>query len=227
MNTRFVENVGLLLQQMSYVVVDEGNLKEEQIEFINNISPINTLKQAYNSCIVDTIKQNEQFNKDFLDENKGEFIKLWFEIFLQNPTSYVKAYLLNTIGYWDINTSTLDAYVNTTMWTNVEVEQKDYIEKITNYSIRDKITPKDSISSAIFLFIMLVGMLMTVYKKKYKNLLIYLPGILTWGTIMIATPIAFSLRYVYILVLMVPFSLIIPFLKEQNNKEKEEINEKM
>ena len=32
---------------------------------------------------------------------------------------------------------------------------------------------------------------------------------------MLATPIAFSMRYVYILVLMVPFDFVVPFLKEK------------
>ena len=66
---------------------------------------------------------------------------------------------------------------------------------------------------------MLIGVLMTIYRKKYKNLLIYLPGIFTWLTIMLASPIAFSLRYVYILVMMVPLSIITPFLKNYNEKK--------
>lgn len=215
----FVESAGSLLQQVAYVVADDGNLSKEQIEFIQQIYPIDLLKRDYNPCIVDTIKWGGNFQNAFLEENKKEFLKVWFEVFFQNPKSYVKAYLLNTIGYWDINKSTEDAYVCPTMWPGNTYEQHDYIEKITNKSIRNKLNINSTISSAVFLFIMLLGILITIYKKRYKNLLIYLPGILTWLTIMIASPIAFSLRYVYILVLMVPLSLIIPFLK--NYKEKE------
>ena len=65
---------------------------------------------------------------------------------------------------------------------------------------------------------MLASMIFTVYKKNYKNLLMYLPALFTWGTIMLATPIAFSLRYVYILVLMIPLDFIIPFLSNEKNK---------
>lgn len=220
LNTQYVENLGILFQQICYVVVNDGNLKEEQKEFINNIYPIEAIKETYNPCIVDKVKWNPRFNNVYLEQNKGKFIKVWFEVLIQNPKSYIKAYLLNTIGFWDINKATFDAYVNPENWgkneTLMGVTQKDYVKIITKNSIREKLYPKAPISSAIFLFILLFGMLFTVYKKRYKNLMIYLPSLLTWGTIMVAAPLAFSLRYVYILVLMVPFSLVIPFLKSDS-----------
>ena len=60
----------------------------------------------------------------------------------------------------------------------------------------------------------------SIKNKRYKNLLIYLPALFTWGTIMLATPIAFSMRYVYILVLIVPMDFVIPFLSKDNSEEK-------
>ena len=65
-------------------------------------------------------------------------------------------------------------------------------------------------------------MVFTIKTKNYKKLLMYLPALFTWGTIMLATPIAFSMRYVYILVLMVPYNFIIPFLKLEDEDEKRE-----
>lgn len=85
---------------MCYVVADNGDITEEQLEFINNMCPIEVIKEKYNPCIVDKIKWDESFNNEFLEENKAEFFKTWFQIFLKNPSSYDKAYLLNTIGFW-------------------------------------------------------------------------------------------------------------------------------
>ncbi len=229
-----VESLGVPLQQLCYVAAKEdGNLTDEQKEFINNILNIDIIKQSYNPCLVDPVKWHPEFNNEFLQEHKAEFMKVWLEGLIQNPTSYVKAYLLNTLGFWDINKATKDAYVNPQMWNwadSVEVfkgevvEQTDYVKKVTGKSVRKIITPEVYISSAVFLFITLFSALITIYKKKYKNLLIYLPALLTWATIMIAAPLAFSLRYVYILVLEIPMSFIIPFL--ETKQEKEEINEK-
>ena len=216
---KFTESVGSLLQQMAYVVVNNGNLNEEQIEFINKVCPIEKIKKIYSPCLVDSIKWNEDYDVKFVENNKKEFIKIWFEVFMQNPKMYAKAYILNTIGYWDINRSSDVAYTNPTMWYGLPFKQYDYLQKLTNISIKNVLCNIKTVSSAIFLFIMLIGVLMTIYRKKYKNLLIYLPGIFTWLTIMLASPIAFSLRYVYILVMMVPLSIITPFLKNYNEKK--------
>ena len=227
LNTEFVENLGMFLQQICYVAAKDGNMTEEQREFINNILPIETIKTAYSPCIIDTVKWNEEFNGKQIDDNMSKFFKTWFQLFLQNPVSYVKAYLLNSIGFWDVNKSIFNSYTNHTMWPTLqnlpEYKQSDYIEIWTNYSIRKLVKPHISISSAVFLMITLIGCLMTIYRKKYINLLIYCPIIATWLTIMIAVPVAFSLRYVYILVLALPLSIIIPFL---DTKELDESNKK-
>ena len=116
----------------------------------------------------------------------------------------------------------MDAYINPTMWGGGNsyggIVQKDYIEILTNKSIRNILIPKKAISSAIFLLITIIGALMTIYKRKYRNFLMYVPAFITWITIMLAVPLAYSLRYVYILVLMIPISLIIPFLDNVEKK---------
>lgn len=233
LNTEFVENLGVPVQQLCYVVVEDGNLQEHQKNFINAMCPVDKIKEIYNPCIVDKVKGDPSFNNAYLSENKLQFFKVWGTVFLQNPVSYAKAYLLNTIGFWDVNKATFDAYTCPQMWgekeqieisENNSIKQMDYIETITNHSIRGMLMQKKPISSAVFLFIILLGTLVTIYKKKYKNLLIYLPSILTWATIMIAAPLAFSLRYVYILVLVTPMAFLIPFLNQKDlteNKEKE------
>ena len=96
--------------------------------------------------------------------------------------------------------------------------QIDYIEKLTGQSIKSIITPSAPISSAVFGFVAIFGCVLTIYKKRYKNLLIYLPAILTWATVLIAAPLAFSLRYVYILVLILPLGLILPILNQEHRK---------
>lgn len=224
LSTEFVENLGVPVQQICYVVAKDGKITEEQKDFINQLCPIDVIKENYTPCLVDSVKWNPNFSNEFLENNKGEFFKVWFQIFLQNPMDYIKAYLINTIGFWDVRQATMDAYINPEMWNSVEetigIKQNDYVEIVTGSSIRTILKPTFSVSSAIYLFMMLLSMLIVIYKKQYKKLVIYLPGFLTWLTIMIAVPLAFSLRYVYILVLMIPFYFIIPFLKiDEDNKE--------
>lgn len=221
MNTSFVESIGIPLQQICFVVSTDGNMTEEQRKFVNDMCEIEIIKQKYSPCVVDTIKWADGFHGNFIEDNKEEFMKKWLEIGLQNPKSYIAAYLFNTLGFWDVNQATIDAYINPRMWGNIEdVEQKDYIEEITGHSIREVLEPEKPISSAIYLFVLLFSATLTIYKKRYKNLLIYLPAFFTWGTIMIAAPLAFSFRYVYILFLTLPLTIIVPFLKSEEEIQK-------
>ncbi|MCI8273065.1 MAG: hypothetical protein HFJ55_03155 [Clostridia bacterium] len=223
MNTQFVESVGILVQQICYIVSTDGNINEEQKEFINEMCPIDVIKQEYRPCLVDFIKWNEGFNNDFISENKGQFLKVWFQLCIQNPGKSVKAYLLNTMGFWDVNKANRGGYINPRMWPTIEndsnYKQNDYIQMLTGKSIRDKLDSKSPISSAVFFFIILTCAQLTIYKKRYKNLLILVPFFATWITIMIAVPIAFTLRYVYILVLGLPIAIITPFIKQKADKE--------
>lgn len=215
-NTPFVENLGIPLQQVAYSVCENKNIDEKDLAFIYNIIPIENLKQSYAPANVDTIKWNEQFNDEYLNKNKIKFFKTWFQILLKNPNSYIKAYLLNTFGYWDINKSSNVGYMSITNWPNVEeligLTQDDYIKQITGKSIRKYIEPKSFYSSALFTWILLLSLTMSLIKK--KNILPLIPLVATILTILVAAPLAFSFRYLYILTFALPFIIIYPLINE-------------
>lgn len=223
MNTEFVESAGILVQQICYIVSEDGNINEEQMEFINKMCPIDTIKRDYRPCLVDFIKWNGEFNNDFITENKGQFLKIWFQLCIQNPGKSVKAYILNTMGFWNVNRSSTSGYINPRMWPTIEEDsnykQNDYIQMLTGKSIKSILDSQPTISSAVFFFIILICAQLTIYKKRYRNLLILVPFLATWITIMIAAPIAFTLRYVYILVLGLPIAIITPFIKQKDDNE--------
>ena len=219
LNSPIVESLGVPLQQICYVVATDGNLSQEQKEFIENIYPEESIKQMYKPCIVDSIKFDEEFNRQYLEDNKIEFLKIWGEVLLQNPVKYIQAYLLNSMGFWDVNKATFDGYISPEIWNYVDllfgINQNDIIKNTTGVSIKNIIYPNIPISSAIYLFIMIFSAIFVIYKKRYKNLIIFLPAFFTWGTIMLAVPLAFSLRYVFTLLLVIPFVLLAPFLKQE------------
>lgn len=222
-----VESLGIPLQQVSYVVAHDGVYTPEQGDFIRRILPIERIKEEYRPCIVDKIKWAQGFDTLFLNANSDEFIKIWFNMFFRNPIAYTKAYLLNTLGFWDVNKATFDGQMSFWMWGNSRtiqimgevITQTDYIKEWTGITFEDYVLPSKPTSSAIFLFINLFTILITIYKRRYKNLLIYIPAIANWMTIMIAAPLAFTLRYVYILVMMMPLSFAIPFIKTKKEEE--------
>ena len=62
----------------------------------------------------------------------------------------------------------------------------------------------------------MLGIINIVRFKKYKYVLVYIPSLVLYTTLLMATPIAFSLRYIYILVMMLPFAVILPMLNQPN-----------
>ena len=66
--------------------------------------------------------------------------------------------------------------------------------------------------SALFLFITLILFTLSLNKKD-KRWLVFIHALAAYLTVFIATPLAFALRYVYIVVLTVPLFIIIPFFQ--------------
>lgn len=211
------------ISQIFYTEVMGGDINPEQEELINKMCNIEKLKEVYSPFLLDATTVTPEFNNMFISEHKSEIDKLWIDLLLKNPDLYIKGYLLNTLGYWDVNRVFVDAYISDFTWPGtdeiIDFHQMDIIEKVTGKSIKDDIKLTRLYSSGIFLFMMLASMACTIKTKKYKNILMYLPALFTWGTIILAAPIAFSMRYVYILVLMVPYNFIIPFLKTSEGDE--------
>lgn len=223
-STESSESLGIPLQQICYVISKDGKINDKQKEFINQICPIDVIKSNFSPYIVDSIKWNENFNEGFLSTHKKEFLKVWFQILVQNPKYYVAEYLLNTLGYWDVNKITSNSYIQYLNWNNEQpfagVTQRNFIEELTGKSIVPQLTNIKLISAALWAWLSLLSFVITIKNKRYKNLLILIPALLNWGTLMIATPIAFTLRYVYILVLMVPLTIFVPIMKNKEEAEK-------
>ncbi len=213
----FIEVSAIPFQQITYSIREGAELTEKEYALINSILPIGTLKGAYTSTNFDTIKFHEKFDNYAFSSNKKEFIKMWFHLLPNNFSNYVEAYLLQTLGFWNFLRGNDTAYVQNTIWENeYNLEQTDLIEKWSGISLKKVLEPKVYFSSALFVWLFFLSITLLCHKKNYQQLLCFVPCILLWLSIMIGTPIAFSLRYVYVFVLFVPLSIIIPFLPNKN-----------
>ena len=222
----FRESVGIPIQQICYVIAHDGNINEEQLEFINKIESIENIKERYVPYNVDYIKFHE-FNEEFLEANEKEFIKVWGELGIQNPKMYVKAYLLSTTGYWNISRISKDwryyknyfylesypTYVIDWLW------QVDLIKQATGNSIKSYILPKRLIPCAIFEVILFLSIVYMIKNKRYSNIIMLVPVLILLATLLVATPIAFSMRYMFSIVVIMPFSLFFPVLESEKKKE--------
>lgn len=218
MNGPFVENLGVIQQQISYSMLSNGEFSDDDYAFLCQIMPFNDLgnRDYYRPFNVDNTKWSPLYNSAFLEENKVQYLKIWGSSFIKNPRLFMNAYLYTTLGYWDPFKQLVISYVNPEVWEENSEDprfaQSDYIHNLTGTSIRNSLIPKSLISSAAFLFVTLVLFVLCINKKN-KSWLAFVPALTTYLTVFIATPLAFALRYVYILVLTLPIFILYVFIR--------------
>ena len=135
-------------------------------------------------------------------------------------SEYVKAYLMDTYGFWSIETKNEYGFVDTYIIKNdFGIERKDCIEKITGKSMENLFTKPDFIGAGTLFWIIVLSSTLLIINKKQKYIYVLMPCLISWISIMVATPVAFSLRYVFMMVYSLPLIVMLPFMTK--NKEKD------
>ena len=209
------EKYGIPLQQTAYIISSGQEISEESWKVLEGILPRDGWINLYSPTVVDTIKFDPLFNKEFFSENKGEFLKVYMELLLKNPAKAFKGYLLATTGFWDVWKSSSSAYICTAHAWNSEYFMSDYFNMYTGMLLSDIVGPRWYISAGALAWSMLLSFVFSLKGIKSKKeiesnmghiyyLLSIVPGLSLWLTLLLATPLAFSFRYAFSLLLCQP-----------------------
>lgn len=218
----FKETVGVPLQQIAATVYNDGEITEEQEDFINQVIPLDFIKEKYNPYASDPLKWGgSPLDNEFLYMHKTEFLKVWAQMLIPNFKIYVKAYLQETYGFWSLG-SALGSYRYTSLY------EAAYDEWITNNNIRIKTffsketqTLLEGIANKIIrvpgegvcFWIMILLLLALMYFDGWEIFLISAPILAGSLTVFLSTPIAYSWRYILFIPLFIP--LLIGLLLRQ------------
>ena len=220
------EALSVPLQQIARTVkYKEDELTQEEKDIISKYLPIEDLAERYYPLISDNVKDN--FNNAEFEENKVEFVTLWIKLFIKAPKEYIEAFFSNSYGYWypqAINWVIPDWYDyakdDLIQYEKEAVIHIPLMDKM-NGAINQRKIPLISMSFSIgFTFwIVLICIVYTIYKKKYKNLLIYIPILSLWLTT-IASPVWCEYRYIYSMFTCIPLLTIlnISLVNEEDSK---------
>jgi hypothetical protein len=208
------EQLGIPLQQITRTIVMEGSLSKNDLLLMNNILPLEDYK-AYAPGLSDRIKWHPNFDNTYLNRHRKDFLLLWARNLPDNFSLYTDAYILQTFGFWIPGVKRSYGFLDTPVSTNnYGITQINLIERLTGFSWTNRlIEARNFWGSGTLLWMVLFSIFLLLSSKKYHLMLLVLPGILVFLTIMIATPVAFSLRYVLILALGLPVYLLAPFLQ--------------
>ena len=209
-----VESLGVPIQQVARVIAYDGELSPEAEDVFYSIMPRETWKAAYRPLLVDSVKWNPSFNAAALSENKLGFVSAYLDTGLRNPQLYLEGFLMSSAGFWNplVGTNENVAYVQLDMWNTSPISQIDIIESLTGVSLRSVLQPHGYFSCALFALIMLASLAVLAVNRQWQWACALVPMLLLWGTLIIASPIAYSLRYCYALVLAIPLFVAFPVL---------------
>lgn len=222
MGKNFSEGLGVPLQQISRVVALERPISDQDKAFIGKMMPLDLIKQNYNPYNVDRIKWNSAYDRQFTDTHKQEFFSTWWNLFKQYPKDYIDAWLLTTQGFWGI----VD-WKEYGPWQSkfgraydLKIYEADYKGGLDNgfrvsgfdflpYSLKESLGKyiwnysTFPMGGICFWFTVILGLLMIGRKQKYL-LIVLVPSILCSLTLIVASPIAHALRYVFYYPLCLP-----------------------
>lgn len=212
------------LQQMANVAVDRTDLSAEDYERLNRIMDVEAVRANYaeksdycRRCIDITLPLIN------FSTSQKEYIETWVYFGLKYPLNYVLGWRGQTIGYWypDIqNWTTINAIIE----NDIGLYKEWVFTEELSWKLEDleelymKIPAYGMLWSIGFVvWATLFGMGVTFIKKGFKAVLLYIPLIGVWLTLLAATPIYAEFRYAYSIFLCLPFALLFPFLEKKED----------
>ncbi|MDE6789023.1 MAG: hypothetical protein K2J47_06855 [Ruminococcus sp.] len=234
-----IESLSLPAQQIAAVVRDK-EITDEQRELLSNIVDVSLIPERYTPNISDSIKNlvRETDNQEYITEHKTEFLKLWIQLGLEYPETYIIAHVYQTCGYWfpDVQYWVYAGEFRNDNFPDLHkviILSDESTEKL--HEIRDAYKKYYylglfwSIGSMTWAVVFMMGA--SFIKKRKAFMLIYLPIMGVILTLMIATPVYSEFRYAYSVFTTVPLLCVIPFVRDkyimkvENTVENSEITE--
>lgn len=222
-NHMFKEAVAIPLQQIAATVCQNGEITDEQLEFIDQVMPIDFIQENYDPYTVDALKWGDtQLDNKFLNEHKGPFLNVWAQMLVPNFKTYVKAYLQETHWFWattHIRPRVYYALFLSEEWlSEMGIHPKSVLPAAFQDAAEEAILPTlyafPSEGQLIWLTMFILLILGNLHGGKS-----YLVGAAVlggWLTVMISVPIATSFRYILYLPLTLQLLIGMFFIRWKN-----------
>ncbi len=217
------EAMALMIQQTAYYVVcNKDEMTEDEKRIINEVLPYEEIPQLYNPESSDPVKF--RFKQDATDEEVSAYKKLWLQHMFKDPLTYLEASINNFYGYYYPSIRRTYVYFDypESGWfewdDKVSVERPDFLS-VGRILVQMLCVILSKLPVICLLFypgfygIVFLGIMgYGCYKKKWKEMLIMMPLILTFLVNMVSPENA-NWRYTIPVVFMLPFMIAL-FLRK-------------
>lgn len=231
----FAESASVPLQQVGYVIKEhtdeeiEAVLTDEEYGILCKVMPLAKVREVYELGYTDSYKFDKDFDDEFFNEHKSEFMGIWAKLLPKFFPEYVTSYLAQTAGYWHYGETNTVATQGVWEDNEIGVKRTDIIYNMTGlslYSLIEKLmlgmrkAPLLCILSSMAMqFYAVLLMMAAVFRRRNKKLITddslrrtvtaYMPLVLLWISIMIATPAFCLFRYTYPFFILWPVTIYI------------------
>jgi hypothetical protein len=200
------EALSIPTQQIARVIAYNGEMTEQQAEYINKIMSLDLWKKFYNPYVTDPIKFSGHYNKKAIfPDHLSTYLRTWWKICLQNPRLVIEAMIKQTSLVWQMNEPT-DGYTSMFV-TNVfygnkfglknEVISQPITNIVGTYLKWSETTGKPFLwRPAVYMFFIILFTFISFLRNDRKAWLLPIAVLLNAGTVFIALP-AQDFRYLY------------------------------
>lgn len=221
-----IEALSIPAQQIARVVKENKPLNEWERDMLEEIIDLNQVGENYSPYISNPIKHmiRDKGNQQYLSNNKKDYLKLYIDLGCKYPTTYVKAWVDQTRGYWN---SGYEYW--RWRWGVVEndygIERTVMSSKMNNLlklytsSYQDINILKPFVSIGLFVWINIIMMFIAIIKKEKESIFVSLPNLAIVLSLLIATPVFSEFRYIYALFCSIPMIIVIVLLEKNKRSE--------
>lgn len=224
------ESLGMPINQIARVIVNEDQVSDEDKLLINNVLDINKIKVLYNPHYSDPIKFNSAFSSEPIVNNRMDYLSLWIRMIIAHPKECLEATANLTIGYWypGVHKGAVSYNIqekeNTLISIGVNPWSFSGFDKFYDYFIGTNVRENIFLSwlfsvGNVFIFIIFCCSYLCAHKY-FKAILVLAPNILIWFTLILAAPSYCETRYFYSAFICIPLYLLLLMNSENKNIQK-------
>jgi len=218
----FMESMSIPAQQMAYVAYS-NQLSSDEKDSLSFLADTESMAENYLPMNADPAKNS--FDYDKVEDNKILFLTNWWKMLLKHFPAYVKAYILQTNSYWNVEGYSWalsyehnhdDLWLNED-WADVPLfgsELRDFVEK-SGYNLMDTSWFGWLGNVGVIVWFIVAITIVYLYQKRYKLMILMVAPVIYIISLMVASPISGSFRYVYSLLLIMPVLILICFIKSE------------
>lgn len=198
------ESLSIPLQQVALDVIENDDFTEKEYDLINQVADVAKIPETYLPYISDPIKEliRERGNQKVVSDRKFDYMGLYISRLLKHPSTYVKAWVEQTKGYWNSGYSYW-------IWDMSQMGHEFGIRGKVNSGLMNKLVNKylshflkfpllkPLVSIGFFVWSILIVLCSAIIKKDEKLALVTIPSLMVILTLLVATPVFSEFRYAY------------------------------